>query len=84
MKYPLKPSDVVSQADIDAGRVYLGPHYMDYVREINAAFYTGYMMALCKTKEEFDSLTVEDRAMCCVLAKLNAEKFYGLNAEVQA
>lgn len=84
MKYPLKPSDIASQADIDAGRVNICQNYMDYVHQINAAFYTGYMMAMCKTKEEFDSITAEDRVMCSVLAKLNAEKFYGLNVETPA
>lgn len=81
MKYPLKPSDIASQADIAAGRVNICQNYMEYVRQINAAFYTGYMMAMCDTKEEFDSITTEDRIMYCALAKLNAAKFYGLDEE---
>lgn len=81
MKYPLKPSDIVSQADIAAGRVNICHNYMDYVHQINAAFNTGYIMAMCDTKEEFDSITTEERILCCALAKLNAAKFYGLDEE---
>jgi len=76
MRYPLKPSDILSQANIDAGRKNLCMDYMDFVQEINAAFYTGYIMALCKDKEEFSSITIEDRIMGIFLAKVTAEEFY--------
>lgn len=76
MRYPLKPSDFVSQTDINAGRTNLCVNYMNYVQEINAAFYTGYIMALCKDKEEFSSMTIEKRIMSMILAKATAEKFY--------
>ena len=46
----------------------------EFVEIVNAAFYTGCLLGLCKSKEEFDRLTSMDRIalMCC--AKVKAEK----------
>lgn len=44
----------------------------DFVEIVNAAFYTGYQLVLCGSKEEFNSLTFMDRIMlmCCANAKV--------------
>lgn len=43
----------------------------EFVEIVNAAFYTGYQLALCESKEELNSLTFMDRIalMCCAKAK---------------
>lgn len=74
-RYPMDYLDVISQAAIDAGRVNLCVSYKDYVHEINAAFYDGFLLALCETQEDFDSITPEVRVKAALLAKGVAERW---------
>lgn len=71
-QYPLGYLDVISQEDVDTGRVNLCMNYKDYVHSINKAFYDGFLLALCETQEDFDSITPEIRIKASLLAKETA------------
>lgn len=74
-RYPISAADIISQADIDAGRTNLVYFYQDLVHSINAAFYDGFLLAMCETKEDFQNITPEDRIYSCLLAKQTMEAF---------
>lgn len=74
-KYPLSASGVIDQKDIDAGRTNLVYPYMDLVHLVNAAFYDGFLLAMCGSKEDFQSITPEIRIEACFLAKQMMEQF---------
>ena len=46
----------------------------EFVEIVNAAFYTGCLLALCKSKEEYDRLTSMDRITLMSCAKVKAGK----------
>lgn len=73
--YPIAASDVIDQADIDAGRTNLVYPYMDLVHLVNDAFFDGFLLAHCESKEGFESITVEDRIGACFLAKHMMDEF---------
>jgi len=74
-RYPITASDVIDQKDIDAGRTNLVYPYMDLVHLVNAAFFNGFLLAMCDSKEDFQSITVEDRVHACILAKQMMDEF---------
>ena len=73
--YPITASDVIDQADIDAGRTNLVYPYMDLVHLVNAAFFDGFLLAHCESKEDFESITMEARINVCFLAKQMMDEF---------
>lgn len=76
MKYPVTAATFVTQEDIDAGRTCIRYDYKELVTAINDAFYTGFLVALCKSKEEWDNLSIIDRMEAAALAKDLAATFY--------
>lgn len=74
-RYPITASDVIDQKDIDAGRTNLVYPYMDLVHLVNAAFFNGFLLAMCESKEDFQSITMEDRVNACLLAKQMMDEF---------
>lgn len=74
-RYPITASDVIDQKDIDAGRTNLVYPYMDLVHLVNAAFFNGFLLAQCESKEDFESITTEDRISACFLAKQMMDAF---------
>ena len=74
-RYPITASDVIDQADIDAGRTNLAYPYMDLGHLVNAAFFDGFLLACCESKEDFESITMEDRISACFLAKHMMDEF---------
>ena len=74
-RYPITASDVIDQKDIDAGRTNLVYPYMDLVHLVNAAFFKGFLLAMCESKEDFQSITMEDRVNACLLAKQMMDEF---------
>lgn len=46
----------------------------EFVEIVNAAFYTGWLLALCNSKEEYYRLTITDRVALMSCAKSKAEK----------
>lgn len=73
--YPIAASDVIDKTDIDAGRTNLVYPYMDLVHLVNAAFFDGFLLAHCESKEDFESITTEDRISACFLAKRMMDEF---------
>lgn len=80
-RYPITAADVIDQKDIDAGRTNLSYPYMDLVHLVNAAFFNGFLLAQCESKEDFESITVEDRINACFLAKQMMDAFMPLEPE---
>lgn len=74
-RYPITASDVIDQKDIDAGRTNLVYPYMDLVHLVNEAFYNGFLLAMCDSKEDFQSITTTDRIYACFLAKQMMDTF---------
>lgn len=74
-EYPLNPEEIIKQNDIkDNDSIRIVTYF---VQMINAAFYDGFILALCETKEDFDSITLEDRIEACFLAKSQIEAYQG-------
>lgn len=67
-QYPLRVEDVISKEDIAAGRTKFIFSAEEYTQVVNAAFYTGFIVALLETKEEADNLTLKERAVLCAVA----------------
>ncbi len=74
-KYPLTPDDVIDAKDRAAGRVNLCFNYMDYIHTVNAAFFNGFLVAMCETQEDFDSIDTETRIAALMLATDKLETF---------
>lgn len=80
-RYPITASGVIDQENIDAGRTNLVYPYMDLVHLVNAAFFDGFLLAMCDSKEDFQSITMEDRIHACFLAKHMMDTFLAPEAE---
>ena len=74
-RYPITAADVIDQKDIDAGCTNLAYNYMDLVHMVNAAFFSGFLLAQCESKEDFEGITTEDRVYACLLAKQMMDEF---------
>lgn len=76
-QYPLTPADVISQEDIDAGRVNLVYNYKTVIDMVNLAFYDGFIVGICDEKEAFENITTEERLLAAVTAIQALAKFQG-------
>lgn len=76
MRYPVTADQVISPDDLSAGREYIVIHNTAYLREINAASYTGFLMAMCESKAEYEALDVMDRISAISMAIEIAKEFY--------
>lgn len=83
MKYPLTVHDVIDQADIDAGRVNLVYNYKTIVNMVNDAFYSGAMLILCESKEQFQALSVNEKIALVCIVKTIADEYYERNGVVE-
>lgn len=76
MRYPVTADQMIPSDDLAAGGELIMIHRETYSRELNAAFYTGFLMAMCESKAEYDALDVMDRISAIKLAAETAERFY--------
>lgn len=67
-QYPLTQADVISQEDLDAGRICLVHKYQDVIDMVNCAFYDGFIVGICDDKEAFNNITPEERAYAAITA----------------
>lgn len=64
LTYPLHEADFgITQESIDAGKVNLAYNYKDLISMVNTAFFSGFIVAMCDSKEEFEGIDVMDRIM---------------------
>ena len=73
LTYPLHEADFgITQESIDAGKVNLAYNYKDLISMVNTAFFSGFIVAMCDSKEEFEGIDVMDRItmMSAVTIKL--------------
>lgn len=62
LTYPLHEADFgITQESIDAGKVNLAYNYKDLISMVNTAFFSGFIVAMCDSKEEFEGIDVMDR-----------------------
>ena len=55
LTYPLHEADFgITQESIDAGKVNLAYNYKDLISMVNTAFFSGFIVAMCDSKEEFE------------------------------
>lgn len=71
----MREDDVINAEDVAKGRVYLGLHYKEHIHAVNQAFYDGFLLACCESKEDFDSITPEDRIAALVVATERLQTF---------
>lgn len=60
-KYPAHVDDIISKERIEKGRTHIVIACNNYAKQINEAFFDGFMAAHCETPEEYEAITAEDR-----------------------
>ena len=84
LAYPLHESDLgITQQDIEAGRTNLSYNYKDLLSMVNAAFYCGFIVAACDSKEEFEGIDVVDRILASAAAAIKLAEFQGRDEDAK-
>ncbi len=75
LTYPLHGTDLgITQESIDAGKVNVVYNYKDLLSMVNTAFFSGFIVSVCDSKEEFESIGVMDRILMCSAAAVKLAK----------
>lgn len=78
LTYPLHEADLgITQESIDAGKVNVVYNYKDLLSMVNIAFFNGFIVAMCDSKEEFEGIDVMDRILMCSAATIKLAKLQG-------
>lgn len=78
LTYPLHEADFgITQESIDAGKVNLAYNYKDLISMVNTAFFSGFIVAMCDSKEEFEGIDVMDRIMMMSAATIKLATLQG-------
>lgn len=84
LTYPLHEADLgITQESIDAGRVNLVYNYKDLLSMVNTAFFSGFIVAVCDSKEEFEGIDVVDRILMCSAAAVKLAKLQGRDEDAK-
>ena len=84
LTYPLHGADLgITQESIDAGKVNAVYNYKDLLSMVNTAFFSGFIVAVCDSKEEFESIDVMDRILMCSVAAVKLAKLQGLDEDAE-
>lgn len=84
LNYPLHDSDFgITQEDIAAGRTILAYDYKDLLSMVNAAFYSGFIVAMCESKEEFEGIDPMDRVLMCSAATIKLAELQGRDEDAK-
>lgn len=74
LTYPLHGTDLgITQESIDAGKVNVVYNYKDPLSMVNTAFFSGFIVSVCDSKEEFESIGVMDRILMCSAAAVKRQ-----------
>lgn len=84
LTYPLHGADLgITQESIDAGKVNVVYNYKDLLSMVNTAFFSGFIVAVCDSKEEFESIDVMDRILMCSAAAVKLAKLLGRDEDAK-
>lgn len=84
LTYPLHGADLgITQESIDAGKVNVVYNYKDLLSMVNTAFFRGFIVAVCDSKEEFESIDVMDRILMCSAAAVKLAKLQGRDEDAK-
>lgn len=84
LTYPLHGADLgITQESIDAGKVNVVYNYKDLLSMVNTAFFSGFIVAVCDSKEEFESIDVMDRILMCSVAAVKLAKLRGRDEDAE-
>lgn len=84
LTYPLHEADFgITQESIDAGKVNLAYNYKDLISMVNTAFFSGFIVAMCDSKEEFEGIDVMDRIMMMSAATIKLATLQGLDEDAK-
>lgn len=84
LTYPLHGADLgITQERIDAGKVNVAYNYKDLLSMVNTAFFSGFIVAVCDSKEEFESIDVMDRILMCSAAAVKLAKLQGRDEDAK-
>lgn len=84
LTYPLHEADFgITQESIDAGKVNLAYNYKDLISMVNTAFFSGFIVAMCDSKEEFEGIDVMDRIMMMSAAAIKLATLQGRDEDAK-
>lgn len=84
LTYPLHGTDLgITQESIDAGKVNVVYNYKDLLSMVNTAFFSGFIVSVCDSKEEFESIGVMDRILMCSAAAVKLAKLQGRDEDAK-
>lgn len=84
LTYPLHGADLgITQESIDAGKVNVVYNYKDLLSMVNTAFFSGFIVAVCDSKEKFESIDVMDRILMCSTAAVKLAKLQGRDEDAK-
>lgn len=84
LTYPLHGADLgITQESIDAGKVNVVYNYKDLLSMVNTAFFSGFIVAVCDSKEEFESIDVMDRILMRSAAAVKLAKLQGRDEDAK-
>lgn len=84
LTYPLHGTDLgITQESIDAGKVNVVYNYKDLLSMVNTAFFSGFIVSVCDSKEEFESIDVMDRILMCSAAAVKLAKLQGRDEDAK-
>lgn len=84
LTYPLHGADLgITQESTDAGKVNVVYNYKDLLSMVNTAFFSGFIVAVCDSKEEFESIDVMDRILMCSAAVVKLAKLQGRDEDAK-
>ena len=84
LTYPLHGADLgITQESIDAGKVNVAYSYKDLLSMVNTAFFSGFIVAVCDSKEEFESIDVMDRILMRSAAAVKLAKLQGRDEDAK-
>lgn len=84
LTYPLHEADLgITQESIDPGKVNVVYNYKDLLSMVNIAFFNGFIVAMCDSKEEFEGIDVMDRILMCSAATIKLAKLQGRDEDAK-
>lgn len=84
LTYPLHEADLgITQESIDAGKVNVVYNYKDLLSMVNTAFFSGFIVAMCDSKEEFEGIDVMDRILMFSAATIKLATLQGRDEDAK-
>lgn len=84
LTYPLHEADLgITQESIDAGKVNVAYNYKDLLSMVNTAFFSGFIVAMCDSKEEFEGIDIKDRILMTSVATIKLATLQGRDEDAK-